>query len=319
MSDKSFIRNNFKIALLYLIFLLSWFIVGQFVQGFGTSAHFAYLLQLAGFLGIVAAGQTLVLLIGGIDLSVGMVITFGGILTTLLLSETGLGLSLVIPLTLGITALVGAVNGLGISMIGIPPLVMTLATSSIVQGAALILTNGTPQAANIAAFQKWVNTNWFFGLNGVVFVWLVVTVAVIFILNKTTFGKKIYYLGSNTTAAIYSGHNPWKVIVTVYALSGLLSGLTGILLVGYTGRSYFGMGNTYLLLSIAAVVVGGTSVLGGKGNYSGTAAGVLLLTLISSVLILFKISYGGQLAIQGFIILALVVAYSLNFDRNKSF
>lgn len=311
------IKNNSKTLLLYLLFFIFWIVVGQFVPGFKTLGHFAYILQLAGLLGIVAAGQTLAFLIAGIDLSVGMVITFGGILTTLILATTQGNLVVAIILALIICSLIGTFNGFGISIIGIPPIVMTLATSSIITGIALILTNGTPHAANHQGLENWVNNGWFFGMNGVVFIWVIVTIAMTLLLHKTSLGKKIYYLGSSPLSTTYAGHNPHRIAIFVYTISGLLSGVTGILLVGFTGRSYFGMGNTYLFLSLAAVVVGGTSLLGGKGNYFGTIAGVLLLTMISSVLILFKISYGGQLALQGLIILALVIVYSLEFKRKN--
>jgi ribose transport system permease protein len=140
---------------------------------------------------------------------------------------------------------------------------------------------------------------------------------VIALLHKTTLGKKIHYLGSNPLAFLYTGSRPQRVIVLTYALSGLLSGCTGVLLVGFTGQSYLEMGNAYQLLSIAAVILGGTSILGGKGGYLGTVAGALLLTLISSVLILLKVSFGGQMAIQGALILALVMLYGREATIDK--
>lgn len=302
-------REHWRIVLSYLLFAASWMIVGLFVQGYGTSSHLLYLLQLTGFLGIVAAGQTLVILIGGIDLSVGSVITFAGIMTTQLMAGTDWGLGAALAVALLGSALVGAFNGLGVSLMGVPPLVMTLATSSILQGVVLVITKGTPQAANAPGFSRFVNEPVLLGLNGINVTWLVVTVVMLVLLAKTTFGKKIYYLGSGPVAFRYAGYKPFPTIVAVYALSSLMSGLTGILLVGYTGQSYLDMGSAYQMLSIAAVILGGTSILGGKGGYTGTIAGALLLTLIQSVLVLFKISTGGKMAVQGLLILLLVILY----------
>ena len=154
-------------------------------------------------------------------------------------------------------------------------------------------------------------------MNGIILTWIFVVAAMVILLSKTVFGRKMYYVGLSQTAARYSGFNTNKIVITVYILAALLSGLTGILLVGFTGQSYLTMGNQFQMMSIAAVVVGGASILGGSGNYIGTIAGVLLLTMITSVLTLFRIPSGGQLAIQGAIILLLVVLNSNRKEKNQ--
>ena len=130
-------------------------------------------------------------------------------------------------------------------------------------------------------------------------------------MGSTSFGKKIQFLGSSPAAAMYAGYRPKALILGVYLLSAALSAITGMLLIGFTGNSYLGMGDSYSLASVAAVVMGGTSILGGSGSYLGTIAGALLLTLIASVLTLFQVSGGGQTAIEGAILLLLMIAYTV--------
>ncbi|MFC5703995.1 ABC transporter permease [Cohnella faecalis] len=308
------VRGGLKTGILYLIFAVSFLVVGFFVEGFGGLSHLSYLIQIAGFLGIVAAGQNMIMLTGGIDLSCGMIISFCGIVFAQLINS-GYGFLGGILLTLLCGSLLGLANGLGVSFLKVPALVMTLATASVYQGISMVMTNGRTSSITAEGFQGWVNDKWFFGFNGVVFTWLVVILVVVFLLTNTKIGKKIYYSGSNMTAAVHSGINPKSVSLFVFTSAGFLYAIVGILLVGFTARSYFTMGNTYQFMSIAAVVVGGTSILGGKGSYLGTIAGALLLTLIQSLLILFKIPYGGQLAAQGAIILALVIIYSLQSPK----
>jgi ribose transport system permease protein len=306
-----FIKRNSKIIISYGVFIIAWIIVGLFVKGYGTFNHLIYVIMVAGFLGIVSAGQTLVILTGAIDLSVGSVVTLAGVLMTQL-TKSSVSFPLTVLVVILVCMFIGLFNGAGVSLLRIPPLVMTLASAEIVQGLSLVTTNGTPSAINLAYFTKWVNNPVIFGLNGIILTWIVVFIAVGILLSKTSFGRAIYFLGQNEKAAKFAGFNTKKVTIIVYILAGILSGITGILLVGYTGQSYLTMGDQYQMISISAVVVGGASILGGSGKYSGTVAGVLILTLITSVLTLFKISQGGQNAIQGAIILTLVILNSLD-------
>jgi len=207
--------------------------------------------------------------------------------------------------------LFGALNGAGIGLLRIPPLVMTLASSTIIRGIALLVTNGTPHEVRIPAFQEWVVKPHLAGVNGVLQTWLAVSSIVLVLLERTVVGKRIFLSGSNSTAAVYAGYNPRRLTFFVYILASLLSASAGIVSIAFTGNSYLGMGDSYQLGSIAAVVLGGTSILGGTGSYWGTIAGALLLTLITSVLTLFRVSGGGQNAIEGAIILVLMALYAI--------
>jgi ribose transport system permease protein len=267
--------------------------------------------QFAGLLGIVASGQTLVIMSGGIDLSVGSLVTLSAVIAT----QTAFSAHLAFPAAvlvglLGSVAF-GVLNGVGIGLIKIPPLIMTLASLTIANGASLLVTNGAPHEVRDPGFQTWVVQPGVIGINGILQTWILVSAIVLFLMGSTSYGKKIQFLGSSPKAALYAGYNPKALILVVYIVSAILSGITGMLLIGFTGNSYLGMGDSYSLMSIAAVVMGGTSILGGSGSYLGTIAGALLLTLIASVLTLFQVSGGGQTAIEGAILLVLMIAYTM--------
>lgn len=317
MYIKNCIKRNFTTLLLLMAFAGGFLLVGALIEGYGTYKQLTNIIQLAGFLGIVSVGQTVVILTGNFDLSCGAMISLNGIFFALMYKEVGVDWVALIFLTILLGLLLGAFNGAGVCFLKIPPLVMTLASGNIYKGIALVITKGTSTFAEINALNWFVNEKWILGFNGVVLLWALFSVATIFLLGNTTFGKAVYYTGSNPLAAHYSGISTKRTSIIAYCISGICCAVVGILLVGFTGKSYFGMGESYQFLSVAAVVVGGTSISGGKGSYGGTIAGTLLIILIQSVLTLFKIPYGGQVAIQGGIILLLVILYSIDYKRDN--
>jgi len=294
----------------YLLFGICWLVVATAVRGYGTLDHFLYIVQFAGILGLVSAGQTLVIVAGGIDLSVGSLITLSAVVTTQTMYANHLAFPAAVLCGLLASLAFGVLSGVGVGYIKIPPLIMSLVSMTLAKGAALLVTNGSPHEIRAQGFQDWVVKPGALGINGILQTWIVVSVLVILLMRSTRFGKKLQFLGSSPKATIYAGYNPKTLTVAVFALSALLSGVTGTLLIGFTGNSYLGMGDAYQLSTIAAVVMGGTSILGGSGSYAGTIAGALLLTLITSVLTLFSVSGGAQVAIEGTIILLLMIAYS---------
>jgi ribose transport system permease protein len=304
-------RNSFRFLVPYLLFLLCWLVVSLAVKGYGTIGHFLYVVQFAGLLGIVAAGQTLVIVAGGIDLSVGAVVTLSAVVATQTAFSAHLPFPLAVLAGLLASMVFGAINGIGVGVIRIPPLIMTVATMTIANGVSLLVTNGAPHEVRDLAFQTWVVKPGGLGINGILEAWIVVSVIVVFLMTSTSYGKKLQFLGSSPRACVYAGYNPRTLILVAYIISAFLSAVTGMLLIGFTGNSYLGMGDSYSLSSVAAVVMGGTSILGGSGSYLGTIAGALLLTLISSVLTLFRVSGGGQMAVQGTILLLLMIAYTV--------
>ena len=247
-------------------------VVGAIVApGFLDSNHVSSMGQTAAYLGIIAIGQTLVLLIGGIDLSVPYTINLAAVLLAGYQAE-GMSSTRDVTMVLAIGLGIGLVNGLGIALLDINPLVMTLGMNSILQGITLIYTHGSP-IGQAPAFVTTVSTGWWKNLPWVVVLWIGLTIVVTIVLALTTFGRGIYAVGSNRRATELSGLPVKRTIVLAYTISGLAGALGGILLVGYSGQAYLSMGDEFLLPSIAVVVIGGTSIFGGKGSYLQTVGG----------------------------------------------
>jgi ribose transport system permease protein len=295
------------------------FAIGNALRpGFASPEGIRSILVVASFVGIVAAGQTFVILIGGIDLSVPWVLNAGAILmVTTSLGQNANALT-ALAATLGMGLAVGAVNGAGIALIGIPAVVMTLAMDGILQGLTLGLSGGMT-CANCSAYappivQAAVHAN-LLGVPIVLWLWLAVIIAISFVLAKTRFGRSTYATGNNARASHLAGVNVAATTIALYALSGFFSALAGIMLVGFGGQAALGMGDPYLFQSIAAVVIGGVYILGGRGSYVGTVAGAISLVVLVSVLLTLNMPDYGRSIIYGVVILALLLLYGREDER----
>jgi len=267
-----------EVVVPYALVAIALVAAGIAVPGFLSSSHLSALSITAAYLGIIAIGQTMVLLLGGIDLSVPYMINLAAILMAgLQFSHVAAGADFLIVIGFGVGA--GLVNGLGVALLDISPLVMTLGMNSILEGVALIYSNGSPQGI-APTFVTNLSTGGT-TIPYVVIVWAALLVIVTLALVFTRFGRSVYAVGSNRRASEFGG----------------------ILLVGYTGSAYLGMGDSYLLPSIAVVVIGGTSILGGRGSYVQTVAGALLITVIESALITVGVDQPGQDVLYGGVIL----------------
>lgn len=297
-----------KSILIAYAFAVVLFLVGEiFDAKFDTLHHIFTIFLLASFLGLVSIGQTLVILTGGIDLSVAYVLNAGGVFMTGLIAVQHLstGTALVTVLVGG--ALIGAMNGIGIAYLNIPPLVMTLGMNSVIEGAVLIYTNGTPTGSAPSVINYIVNSYW--GPIPVdVVMWIVFAVLTGIVLSRTVFGRKVYVIGNSIPASYLSGIKIGRTLVGVYAVSGLFAALAGMFLTGFANQSYLGMGDAYQLPSIAAVVIGGASILGGKGKYSGTFAGALVLTLLTTILTILNMPSAARDILYGVVILVALLA-----------
>jgi len=271
--------------------------------GFLSSLHLSSLGQTAAYLGIIAIGETIVLLIGGIDLSLPYTINLAAILLAGFQAD-GKSATTDIVLVLLIGAGIGLANGLGVAVLGISPLVMTLGMNSILQGVALIYSNGSP-IGQAPPFVTTISTGWWHQIPWVVVLWLGLTIVVTLVLVFTTFGRGIYAIGANRRASALSGLPVRRTVVSAYVISALAATVGGILLVGYSGQAYLGQGDEYLLPAIAVVVIGGTSIFGGKGSYVQTVAGALLITVITSILVSVNVEQSGKDVLYGVIILAM--------------
>lgn len=290
------------------------FVIGGVIQpGFLRPANVFSVLVVASFIGFVAAGQSLVILTAGIDLSVAWVINAGGVMLTSLAAGSNLNALWAVPVTLCMGLAVGLTNGLGIIYLDVPPVVMTLGMNGIMQGLVLGLTNGFTSSSAKAyaprAVSQVVNGALPGGIPIDLLLWVIVAVALWMVLSRMAFGRWIYALGNNPVAAYLAGGSTRRITVTVYALAGAFSALTGIILVGYAGQATLGAGDPYLFASIAAVVIGGTSILGGRGHYLGTIAGAIILTVLTDVLTLLSIPEAGRSVLYGLAILAALLIY----------
>jgi len=272
--------------------------------------HWSYynsILVLSSFLLVLALGQGTVILTGGLDLSVPWTIALCGILLAGIVNGQNAPLVYALPLVLLVGCLTGIANGIGIAIFGISPIVMTLAMNGILQGFALLYCQGTPGGFS-APLMRWFMTD----RSGVVtpvvvFIALFVAAAVI-LHRRTPFGRRVYGLGNGEKVAALSGINVDRTIILVYALSGFCSALVGSMLTGFSGQASLGMGDEYMLPSIAVVVVGGTLITGGRGSYLGMVGGVLLLTALQTLLAGTTLPYATRVIIFGLVVLAAVVA-----------
>ncbi|HEY1366425.1 MAG TPA: ABC transporter permease [Gaiellaceae bacterium] len=289
------------------------FVVGDLLHsGFASATSVKSILVIASFVGLVSAGQTFVILVGGIDLSVPWVLNAAAILlVTSSLGRDGRAAQAVL-LTLALGLATGLVNGIGIAYLAVPAVVMTLGMNGIMEGLTLGLSKGLTCASCASyapkAVQDAVNKQ-FLGIPTDLFLWLVVALLITFVLSATTFGRRIYAIGNNDAAAFLAGINVRLVTVALYMISGLFSALAGIVLVGYGGQATLGMGDPYLFQSIAAAVIGGLSILGGRGHYLGTLAGSITLVALISVLLAENMPDWGRNVVYGIAILVILLVY----------
>lgn len=286
-------------ALSILLILLSRFISPSFGGWNQTQA----ILVLSSFVMIAAFGQGLVILLGGLDLSIASVMTFGGVLTFSWIGASGPALLWGIPVILLLTGLVGAVNGIGITLLRVPPFIMTLAVGIIVYSLCLGFTQGTPRG-QASPLLSALYTGRLLGIPLVIYFMLLAAIAGQALQSRTPFGRKLYAIGTSDAAAYIAGIGVRRLTIATYAIAGACSGLAGIMMVGYAGGATLTMGQPYLLPSIAAVVVGGTSILGGRGTYLGTVGGAILLTTISTIIGALQMAEGWRTVIYGAVILA---------------
>lgn len=299
------------VLITFVVLLLLWGFSLYRNEGFRTVNYSMLTLRTAAFLGIVAAGQTLVILMGGIDLSVAAVITMTGVVAGNLMTQIGQAGGILVTLLIAI--LVGVGNGLGVTVLRLPPLVMTLATLSIIQGVLLVYNAGKPVSGKSPFLEYWAKEK-IAGVPAAVWVMAAVTLICVILLHFTSYGRGIYAIGNNPRAAFISGVPTTAIQIATYALCSFFAAITGLLLLGRTGYSSKTAGDPYMLMSIAAVVIGGTSIIGGRGKIIGTIGGALVLTILINLLTVENISESVRMMIQGGLILALLIAYAVTED-----
>ena len=267
-------------------------------------------LLLAAPLGIMAAGQTLLMLTRGIDLSVAMVATAAAYVAGNQ-SPNGAGIAIVLGLVVGCAA--GAVNGMGVGVFRVNPLIMTLAMAGILLGlftqwAQTFLRGST----SVAPFIRKIGAGSFLDsrIPWNVLLWAAVGFAVIWGLRRTGLGRMIYGVGDNPIAVRLAGVRSWQVLLAVYTISGFFAALGGILLAGQSGAVDLRLAQNFLLPSVAAAVIGGTSIFGGVGSYSGTILGALILSVLNAMLTFLDAGQAVKQVVYGMIVLGLAWLYA---------
>lgn len=274
--------------------------------------YLAQQLQIAAFLGLLALGATLVILLGHIDLSVPWVLGGAAILSTSLVGSGDPVLAaLAIPAALIFGAFVGIINGVGVAILRIPSMVWTLAVNSMLLGVAVLNTGGFNPKGEASTTMIWLATGDFAGLPVAFLVWMAVTGAMALLLKRSGFGRYLSSIGYNEKATFLSGVSTPSVIFAAFAIAGICSALGGVLLAGYANQAYQSMGDPFLLPTLAAVVIGGTSILGGRGSLIGTIGGVLFITLLTSILSVMQISDAWRNIIFGLIIITMLLLQTL--------
>ncbi len=274
------------------------------INGLRNSALFAVPI------GVLAAGQTILMLTGGIDLSASMIAT-GAAYVAANQSPKGAVIAIAAGLVVGVIA--GAANGVGVGIFQVNPLIMTLAMSGILLGlftswAQTIFSGST----RMGDFIRTLGGGSFFGksIPWAVVVWAVLSVFVILMLRRSGFGRNLYALGDNPMATRLSGTRSWQVLIAVYTLAGLFGAIAGLLLGGRVGAVDLQLANVFLLPSVAAAVIGGTSIFGGVGTYSGTILGALILGVLQSLLTFLGAGQAIQQMLYGSIVIGLSWLYT---------
>jgi ribose transport system permease protein len=290
------------------------------IPGYSQPFAIRALLVLASLLAIACIGQTLVVILGGIDLSIPFVIGFANVVAAQLYGQQW-NFALVCLLVGLFALLIGAFNGYVSRRLNIHPLIVTLGTGMVVQGAVLLWTAGFPSGSAPQTISDFVSIG---GSAGPLpLPWVVPSVVVlggivVLVLARTPYGRRLYALGSNPGAAPLAMINPVGMWAITFAISAFFSALTGVLLLGFTGSAYGDVGQPYLFQTIAAVVVGGAALVGGQGSYLGTIAGALVLTEINTLLIGLGFQPSAVQAALGIIIVALVSIYGRERHVSKT-
>ncbi|BCH25481.1 ABC transporter permease [Mesorhizobium sp. L-8-3] len=272
-----------------------------------------YLLQqlkVASFLGVIATGMMLVILLGQIDLSVPWSVATGAMMACAAAAYGPVGVALAIPFGILCGIAIGVVNGLGVAYLRIPSMIVTLGTNAVAQGVMVVYTGGfSPQDSATQAMRYLATGSLIPGIPNAVIIWALVGAATVFLLTRTGFGRAVYGIGNRERAAYLSGVDTRRVVMIAFALAGGLSAFGGVLLAGYASKAAQSMGDAYLLPAIAAVVLGGTSILGGRGSYLGTVAGVILITLLQSILSVMQMPEAGRQITYGLVIILMLLLY----------
>lgn len=313
-----FLRDNPMVPLLVFLFLLIASLevmrpgivmpVRAGRDGLLSAFWVGNLIKFAIPLAMLAACQVLTMLTAGIDLSVGVVATVAAFVCATLSTVWGVAPAVMIALSCGVV--VGVVNGIGVGVVRVHPLIMTLGTGLIATGCLQVYQRMFINAGSeVPGFLVWLGTGRTAGMPNGLFMFIPFAIFILWLMRYTGFGRLLFALGSNEKAAKLSGVRAWQVYVALYALSGLIAALAGLLYLGMIRQTSLSLANPLLLPSVAAAVIGGTSIFGGRGSFAGAIVGALILRVLDTMLTLLQMPEGARTALFGIIILAVTAIY----------
>ena len=305
-----FVRRDPAVSIAFACILLLLFLGSLYSRNFLSPEYLLQQLKVASFLGVIATGMMLVILLGQIDLSVPWVVTTGAMMAAAAASFGPMGVALSVPFGVLCGVGLGLLNGIGVAYLRIPSMIITLAINAVAQGLMVVYSGGFAPRDAASAPMRFLATGFTIPyVPNAVVVWAIIGAITVLLLTRTTLGRAIYGIGNRERAVYLSGINTRRVVMIAFAVSGGLAAFGGVLLAGYASKAAQSMGDAYLLPSIAAVVLGGTSILGGRGSYLGTVAGVILITLLQSILAVMQMPEFGRQIIYGVVIVVMLLLY----------
>ena len=306
---RKFNLNNIRIFLPAVLAVAILLLLGRCLQGrFLTVKNLSSILMTSSILMLATVAQNIVLMSGnnGIDLSIGAVMSMTALLGPTMPMATGAEFALATAAVMAIGAACGLINGLGIRYVRIPALIMTLIMASVITGFTMYVTRGRP-AIELSQLLLGVNKTVFPLFRILTLAAVAVVIAFELVLRATGVGRSLTLVGDNPRAAELCGLRVSLISVLAYAASGAIAGLAGLMLVGYTGSAVMKMADGYTLLSVAAAIIGGTSVTGGRGSFIGGALGAIVFVILNSILQVLRIPEGARYVIQGCLLVVILL------------
>ena len=304
---KRFMSDYPLVPLIVLLLLLV--LVLQIMQpGIVNQRWLANTVKFAIPLALLAGCQTMTMLTGGIDLSVGTVATMAAFIVATQGVDNPAPVAMLIALMPAV--LIGFANGIGVGVFRVHPLIMTLGTSLIGVGCLQVYQRTViASGAKVPDFLIWLGTGITYGVPNALLLFIPVAALLIFIQRRTGFGRLLYAIGDNERATRLSGVKYWQVILALYMLSSILAGVMGLLYMGLIRAPSLSLAEPLVLPSVAAAVIGGTSIFGGRGSYTGTIVGALILTVLTTLLTILQMPEGARRILFGAIVLLVTAAY----------
>ena len=299
-------KTNYSllIALVFLLFIAFLMTLFWKVNFFKISNLFNVARSFS-ILGVVSLGQTLVIISGGLDLSVGSVISTSDVVAASIMNGIDSRVLQVSVLSLVMGGVIGLFNGFLVTKRGVPPFIATLGTSIILKGARLIYTKGSPKG-NIPETLRFIGIGSVYKVPAILILFVVVAVLFSVVLNKTMYGRKLYVTGSNALASRLCGVNTDRVTIMAYVICSTTAALAGLLLAAYTNTADNWVGEGYDLDSIAAVVLGGATIGGGIGSVFGTIVGVMIMIILVNLSLLANLPIQSQMLVKGIVVIGAV-------------